>query len=173
MDAFQALPLSAFEPERQQMWHQLRPINPDKSDEDLSRYIDSQISMGRSAEMQYAEALIESFAAEAIAITVLAHALIEGVINAALVLGLEHVEKTKLFLVLEQANVKHKWTIGPQSFLPAYEFPKSIALYEALATLCRRRNATFTRRSRCGVVRTKSYCLDLLTRECPSERIQE
>ncbi len=128
MDAFQSLPLAAFEHERQRMWHQMRPINEGKSDEDLWRFIDSQISHGRSADMQYLDAFLEPFAAEAIAITVLAHALAEATINAALALGLEHVGKTELFHVLEQANVKHKWTAGPQSFLPAYRLQKSVAL---------------------------------------------
>jgi hypothetical protein len=141
MDVFRALPLEALEHERQRMWNQMRPINEGKSDEDLWRFIDSQVSQGRSADMQYLDAFLEPFAAEAIAITVLAHVLSEAIINAALALGLEHVGKAELFLVFEQANVRHKWTIGPQSFLPHYALPKSVALYEGLATLCRRRNA--------------------------------
>ena len=97
MDSFQALPLAAFEHERQQMWTQMRPLNEGKSDEDLGRYIDSQISQGHAADMQYLDAFLQPFAAEAIAITVLAHALAEAIINAALALGLEHVGKTALF----------------------------------------------------------------------------
>lgn len=141
MDAFRPLPLEAFQHEWQRLWDQMRPINEGKSDEDLKRFIDSQISTGRSEEMQYLDMFLEPFAAEAIAITVLSHALVEATINAALALGLANVGKTDLFLVLEQANVKHKWTAGPQSFLPSYTMPKSDSLYEGLSTLCRRRNA--------------------------------
>jgi hypothetical protein len=141
MDAFQALPLAAFEHERQRMWSQMRPINEGKSDDDLWRFIDSQISLGHSPEWQRANAFLEPFAAETIAITVLAHALAEATINAAIALGLEHVGKTELFLVVEQANLKHKWTSGPLCFLPTYTFPRSESLHEGLAALCRRRNA--------------------------------
>ena len=141
MEAFQPLPLEAFQHEWQRMWDQLRPINEGKSDEDLKCFIDSQIAAGRSDQMQYLNAFREPFAAEAVAITVLSHALVEATINAALALGLEHVGKKDLFLVLEQANVKHKWTAGPQSFLPSYALPKSDSLYDDLSALCRRRNA--------------------------------
>lgn len=141
MDAFKPLPLEAFQHEWQRMWNQMRPINEGKSDKDLKRYIDSQIAMGRSEQMQYIDAFLEPFAAEAIAITVLSHALVEATINAVLALGLESSQKTQLFLLLEQANVKHKWMSGPQAFLPSYSLPKSIALYEGLSSLCRRRNA--------------------------------
>ena len=141
MDVFKPLPLEAFQSEWQQMWNQMRPINPKMSDDDLRSFIDSQITAGRSEQMQYLDAFIEPFAAEAIAITVLSHALVEATINAALALGLAHVGKPKLFLMLEQANLKHKWAVGPQSFLPNYVFPKSDALFEGLSTLCRRRNA--------------------------------
>ncbi len=141
MDAFQPLPSEAFHHEWQQMWAQMRPINPGMSDDDLKRFIDSQIAVSSSEQMQYLDTFMEPFAAEAIAITVLSHALVEAIINAALALGLEYVGKPSLFLILEQANVKHKWTVGPQSFLASYAFPKSDALFEGLSTLCRRRNA--------------------------------
>ena len=141
MDAFQPLPLAAFEHDRQRMWQQMRPINNNMSDEDLWRYIDSEISDSRSAEMQYLSAFLEPFATEAISITILAHALAEATINAALAIGLEHVGKTALFHVLEKANVKHKWSAGPQAFLPSYTLRSSDPLYGGLSTLCRRRNA--------------------------------
>lgn len=141
MDEFRPLPLEAFQPEWKQMWDQMRPINPGMSDEQLKHFIDSRISAGRSDEMQYMDAFLEPFVAEAIAITVLSHALVEATINTVLALGLAHVGKSSLFLLLEQANVKHKWTVGPQSFLPNYAFPKSDTLFEGLSTLCRRRNA--------------------------------
>ena len=141
MDAFEPLPLDAFQREWQQMWDQMRPINPGMSDDDLKRFIDSQIAAGRSEEKQYLNAFMEPFAAEAVAITVLSHALVEATINTALALALAHVGRPDLFVIIEQASVKHKWTIGPQSFLSNYAFPKSDALFEGLSTLCRSRNA--------------------------------
>lgn len=141
MDAFQPLPLASFQNQWQQMWDQMRPINIGMSDEQLKGFIDSQITARYSEEMQHMDKFLEPFAAEAIAITILSHALVEATINAALALGLAHAEKTSLFLLLEQANIKHKWTIGPQSFLPTYALPKSEAIHECLSTLCRRRNS--------------------------------
>ncbi|MFN0316790.1 MAG: hypothetical protein ACKVQA_17350 [Burkholderiales bacterium] len=141
MDAFRPLPLEAFQPEWQRLWDQMRPNNPGMTDEQLKHFIDSQIAAGRSDQMQYLDAFLEPFAAEAIAITVLSHALVEATINAVLALGLAEVGKSSLFLLLEQANVKHKWTVGPQSFLPNYAFQKADALFEGLSILCRRRNA--------------------------------
>jgi hypothetical protein len=140
MEAFQPLPLEAFQSEWQQMWSQMRPLNPEKSDEDLKRYIDSQIAAGRSEQMQYLDAFMEPFAAEAIAITVLSHALVEATINAVLAIGLAYVGKPDLFSILEQANVKHKRIVGPQAFLPGYTFPQSDSLFEGLSALCRCRN---------------------------------
>lgn len=141
MDAFQPLPLEAFHIKYQKMWAQMRPINQDKSDEDLKNFIDSQIAAASSKQMQFWDAFTEPFAAEVIAITVLSHALNEATINAALALGLEYSGKPELFSILEKADVKHKWTIGPQAFLPGYHFPKSNSMFEGLSTLCKRRNA--------------------------------
>jgi hypothetical protein len=141
MDRFQALPLDAFQNERERMWTELRPINRETSDEDLARFIDEQIAAGHSAEIQFVLRFMEPFAAEAVTITVLSHALVEAIINAVMAIGLAHVGKPRLFAILERSSVKHKWTIGPQAFLPDYVFPRSSLLLEALSTLCKRRNA--------------------------------
>ena len=141
MNGFKPLPLEAFQNEWQQLWAQMRPINPGTTDDDLKRFIDSQIAAGHSDHMQYMNAFMERFAAETIAITVLSHALVEAIINAALALALAYVGKPDLFFILEKANVKHKWTVGPQAFLSDYSFPKSEAIFEALSALCRRRNS--------------------------------
>lgn len=140
MDEFKPLPLDAFQHEWQQMWDQMRPLNVGMSDEDLKRYIDSQISKGYSDQWQYFNAFIQPFSAEEVAITVLSHALVEATINAVLAEALGYIGKPSLFLILEKANVKDKWTTGPQSFLPNYAFTKSDALFEGLSTLCQRRN---------------------------------
>jgi hypothetical protein len=141
MDAFQPLSQEAINDEWQKMWNYFRPMNPTVPEESLKRFIDSQITLGRSERMQYFTTFIEPFAVQTIAITLLSHALVEAIINAALALGLYHVGKPQMFGMLEKANVKHKWTVGPQCFLPAYALPKSNAMYEGLSILCRRRNS--------------------------------
>jgi hypothetical protein len=139
MDEFKPLALDAFQHKWQQMWDQMRPLNAEMSDEDLKLYIDLQISEGYSYDWQYYNTFIQTFSAEVVAITVLSHALVEATINAVLAEALGYIGKPSLFLILEKANVKDKWTIGPQSFLPNYAFAKSDALFEGLSTLNQRR----------------------------------
>jgi hypothetical protein len=141
MDNFQPLPLDAFRAEWNDMWAQMRPLNPGQSDEDLKGFIDGEIAAGRSPEMQFMREFLEPFAAEAVAITILSHALAEATINAILAIGLSHVGKPQLFQLLESSDVKQKWTIGPQSFISKYTFEKSGSLFETLSLLCKRRNA--------------------------------
>ena len=141
MDEFQPLPLDAFQNERDEMWTQMRPLNAHLTDGALKDFIDSQIQSGRSDQMQFMDKFIEQYASESIAITVLSHTLVEAIINAALILGLEHSGKTDLFLILESANVKNKWSLGPKSFLPNYSLPTSEALFGTLPVLYKLRNA--------------------------------
>jgi hypothetical protein len=141
MDAFQPLSQEEINNERQKMWNYIRSQNPEASDENLKRFVEDQILLGRSEQMQYFAQFLEPFAVQAIAITVLSHALVEATINAILALGLHYAGKSDLFAILEQANVKHKWTLGPKSFLPEYVLPRSDVLFRELSTLCRRRNA--------------------------------
>ncbi len=140
IDEFKPLPLDAFQDKWQQMWDQMRPLNVGMSDEDLKRFIDSQISEGYSDQWQLINTFIQPFSAEAVAITMLSHALVEATINAVLADALGYIGKPSLFLILDKASVKDKWTIGPQSFLSNYAFTKSDALFERLSTLCQRRN---------------------------------
>jgi len=141
MDKFQPLSQEEIKNERQKMWDYIRSQNPEASDENLNRFVDEQIMPGRSGKMQYFAQFLEPFAVQAIAITVLSHALVEATINAILALGLHRAGKSDLLAILEQANVKRKWTLGPKSFLPKYILPRSDVLFRELSTLCRRRNA--------------------------------
>jgi hypothetical protein len=50
-----------FNAEWQQMWSDLRPLNPDKSDEELKRYVDLQIADGRSDQRQFIRAFGDSY----------------------------------------------------------------------------------------------------------------
>jgi hypothetical protein len=113
MDAFQALPIEDFGSQAEVMWSNMRPINPDKSDSELRGFIDEQIALRSSAEWQRINRFSEPFVSERVSITVLSHAFAEALINAILVIGLESTKKRDLFVLLEQANVKDKWTLGP------------------------------------------------------------
>jgi hypothetical protein len=141
MDAFQALPVEAFSNRAELMWSNMRPINPHKSDAELRRFSDEQIALSSSAEWQRINRFSEPFVSERVSITVLSHAFAEALINAILVIGLASTKKRDLFALLEQASVKDKWTLGPQSFLPAYTFEKSGQLFNDLTALCKLRNS--------------------------------
>jgi hypothetical protein len=123
------------------MFSQIRALNADKTDKELRQFVDKQISTGRSPGMQFFNRFMEPFAAEAVSITMLSHALSEAIINACLAIALSHVGKPELFALVEAASVKDKWTTGPQTFLPKYSFPKSGDMYETLTILCKRRNS--------------------------------
>jgi hypothetical protein len=119
----------------------LRPLNPEKTPEDLEQFIDSQIAAGYSPNMQFVARFGDRFGAEVVVTTVVAHALCEAIINAILALGLASRGQEELFSILESANLKEKWTVVPRTFLPAYSLPRSDAQYEALSLLCKKRNA--------------------------------
>jgi hypothetical protein len=78
---------------------------------------------------------------EYITVTLLAHALTEALINAVLAIGLAHSDSVELFNVLEKAEFKEKWLVGPKTFAPAYKFPRGTGIHETLRMLARQRNA--------------------------------
>ena len=92
--------------------------------------------------MQFTSQFMERFTAEQVAITIIAHALCEAIINAILAIGLSSRGQEDLFPLLERSSLKDKWTIAPRTFLPAYALSKSdIQYYKALSVLCKKRNA--------------------------------
>lgn len=141
MDEFQPRPPEAFEKRATLMWAQMRPINPDKSDADLRSYIDKQVALIYSPEWQRFYRFSEPYVSESVAIAVLAHAFAEALINAVLAIGLVNTKTQDLFTLVEQANVKEKWTVGPKLFVPGYAFAKSSRLFGDLTVLCKRRNS--------------------------------
>ncbi len=140
MDHFEALPLSAFQTEWNRLWDQYRPINPHQTDEELKTFVNAQIGGLYSPRSQFAKEFWDAFEIQSVIITMLSHALIEGLINAIVAFMLVKLGKPKLFAVLERASVKEKWLIFPTLFITNYAFDKSGSLYEALNALCEERN---------------------------------
>lgn len=70
------------------------------------------------------------------------HALCEGLINAALVIGLHHVGKSKLFQTLEMCSLVEKWEICPLVFAPKHRLERSSHLFWDLKVLCKYRNSS-------------------------------
>jgi hypothetical protein len=141
MTAFRPLPLEAFQSQREALWNELRPLNPEKTQEDLWRFVDDQIAATASAEMQIWRRFLEPFASETVAIAMIASALCEAIINAILAIGLSAQGKQRLFSILQASDLKEKWTVAPLTMLSRYSLPKDGPLYGTLHELCKRRNA--------------------------------
>jgi hypothetical protein len=141
MDEFEPKAAGAFIDERNKMLETIKKLNPHKSEEEITTFVDFQISHKSSRSMQLLSKFSERYSAETVSIIILSHTLAEAAINAILAIGLEHVGKVELFNLIESANLKHKWAIGPKVFCSEYSFPKSSPLNENLSVLVKRRNS--------------------------------
>jgi hypothetical protein len=141
MAEFVPRPVDAFRPARDAELNRLISINPESDVEQLVKLVDAQLMKASAPSTQFFRMFDERHAAEYVTIILLAHALSEALINAFLAIGLAHVDSTELFPILEKADFKHKWLIGPKSFSPGYKFPTGSALHETLNNLTRQRNS--------------------------------
>ncbi len=141
MGNFEPRPISDFEQTRVEMLDRLRELNPSIPGEQIEELVTNTINSMSSEDIQFSDAFSDRFMAEQITITLISHALCEAIINAILALGLSHNNSERFFNLVERAEVKEKWTLGPLCFEPLYQFPKGTRLYESLSFLCKRRNA--------------------------------
>jgi len=141
MAQFVPKPVEEFRPRRDAEIERMRVLNPDKTIEDLSAFVDGQFKFITSPDWQFHERFEQGHMTEYVAVIMLAHALSEALINAVLAIGLANAGTTELFPLLEKADFKQKWLYGPKSFAPAYQFPTGTALHETLTMLSRQRNA--------------------------------
>ena len=141
MAKFVPKPIEEFRPRRDAEIERMRVLNPDKTIEDLSAFVDGQFKFSTSPDMQFHERFDERHITEYVSVIMLAHALSEALINAVLAIGLANAGTTELFPLLEKAEFKQKWLYGPKTFAPAYKFPIGSALHETLTMLSRQRNA--------------------------------
>ena len=74
-------------------------------------------------------------------VTVLSQALSEAVINTILAIGLANAGSPELFEMLDKAEFKQKWIIGPKVFSPGYSFRAGSSLHETLVRLAKQRNS--------------------------------
>jgi len=141
MDKFVPRPLSEYETQRREMFQEYKRLNPASSDESLAELVDEQITFSASEKIQFSDAFSKRFMTIYISVAFLSHALCEAGINAVLAIGLAEHGSAELFALLEKANIKEKWRVGPKSFDPTYELKGGTALSETLAYLTQRRNA--------------------------------
>lgn len=141
MDSFVPRPLSDYEDNRQRKFEDLRRLNPTGSDEPLRELVDAQITVLASERFQFSDRFSNHFMTQYVMVALLSHALCEAAINAILAVGLVKHGSQELFSVLEKAEIKEKWRVGPKCFYPSYEFNPGTALFETLNHLTKRRNA--------------------------------
>jgi hypothetical protein len=139
MKAYEPRSWSDFAMERNAEFDRMKQLNPTHTDESLYRLIDQQLSW--RLDNDFALTYTDRFMAQYVQVLFVSHALCEAYINAALALGLSATKQHELFTLVERAEIKEKWRIGPQAFLPEYELPKGEALYESLTKLVTQRNA--------------------------------
>ncbi|MBL8510242.1 MAG: hypothetical protein JNM52_01235, partial [Betaproteobacteria bacterium] len=116
-------------------------LNPDAPLAELQDHADVQACGWSNPALQLHRAFGDRVMSEYVTVAFLSHALSEALINAVLAIGLVARGSSDLFALLERADIKEKWLIGPKSISSAYEFPKAGALYETLHHLTKQRNA--------------------------------
>jgi len=141
MDLFVPRPLSDYEDERRKMFEQYRKLNPAPSDESLAKRVDDQITFAASDRVQFVDQFSDRFMTQYVTVALLSHALCEAAINAIMAFGLVEHGSKELFTVIEKADIKEKWCVGPKCFCPSYELQRGTALFETLNHLTKRRNA--------------------------------
>ena len=141
MARFVPKPPEEFKPRRDAEIERMRLLNPDKTVEDLSAFVDGQFKFTTSPDWQFHERFEQRHMTEYVTVIMLAHALSEALINAVLAIGLANVGAQELFPLLERSEFRQKWLYGPKSFAPEYKFPVGTALHETMNMLSRQRNA--------------------------------
>jgi hypothetical protein len=141
MAAFEPKPIDDFSLQRDREINRLRILNPDSPIEELMTFVDNQIQFISSPDWQFRERFDRRHMTEYVTVIMLSYALSEALINAVLAIGLANTESLELFPILEKAEFKQKWLVGPKSFVPNYKFPQGTGLHETISMLTRQRNA--------------------------------
>jgi len=141
MRAFTPRPIADFDEWREGELKRLAVLNPGKPAEALARLVDQQLEFIAAPRWQFREQFDQRHMTLYVSVVLLSHSLSEALANAVLALGLASAGAPELFRILERAQFKRKWLIGPKAFDPTYAFPTGTALHETLGTLAQERNA--------------------------------
>jgi hypothetical protein len=133
--------IADFSGERAAELERTKELNPDLTEESSLEFVDQQIAARASLPIQLHLKFGKRVMSEYVTVAFLSHALCEALINAILAIGLSATNNSALFEMLERADIKEKWCIGPKSFHPAYILPKGNSLHQTLQHLTRQRNA--------------------------------
>jgi hypothetical protein len=141
MDSFVPQPSVKFQAQRNAEVERLRLLNPDAPITELAEFVDRQMEFRASDRWQFHERFDRRLMSEYVAVIMLSQALSEALINAILAIGLAHTNSVEVFPLIEKAEFKQKWLVGPKCFAPDYKFPHGGGIHETLSMLSRQRNS--------------------------------
>jgi hypothetical protein len=141
MDTFAPRPQSDFDDKRKELLKHFKDLNPHQSEESLGKLVDGMISVESDERNQFSDHFTDRFMTHYIMVAFLSHALCEATINAILAIGLANNGAEEFFKLVEKADIKEKWRIGPKCFCPSYELHPGTGIFETLNHLTKRRNA--------------------------------
>jgi hypothetical protein len=141
MAAFIPRPIADFSDERDKEIARMCELNPSAPVEEMIAFVEHQISFRASHDWQFCSRFDGRHMADYTAVVMVAHALCEALINAVLAIGLAQAKSPELFELIERADFKQKWLIGPKVLAAEYSFPRGVGMHEALIMLARQRNA--------------------------------
>lgn len=172
MSKFTPKPMAHFDSYKNEEIKRLCQLNPNTHVSELEQLVQQQVDFLASAKMQFHEKFDQRHMSEYVAVVMLAHSLSEALINAVLAIGLAHIGSVELFPLIEKADFKQKWLVGPKTFEPAYTFPVGTALHETLIQLNKQRNALVHHKIELQVNGTKVLEGSDFTRAAYSEEVR-
>ena len=141
MASFKPKPIEQYHSARDEEVERLQILNPTASVESLLEHVNRNIEYIASEKWQFHECFDQRLMTEYVTVVMLSHSLCEALINAIIAIGLAEKGATDLFTLIENAEFKRKWLIGPKSFYPEYEFPVGTGIHQTLSLLVKDRNA--------------------------------
>jgi hypothetical protein len=140
MDSFSPRPRDEIEQEHEIELKRFFTYNPHQTEEQIRTFFAKQLEMKLDTGIQLVNRFGNQFTAEVVGSIILAASLAEAVINAVLALGLSLCDNAELFELVDSAELKKKWLVGPRLFVPDYRLPKNGHLFETLTLMCKVRN---------------------------------
>jgi len=141
MDSFTPRPLEEYRPKRDAEVDRLQVLNPDAPRAELEQLVDQQIQFTASPQWQFHERFDARHMSEYVSVVMISQALSEALINAVLAIGMTGAGIADAFSIIERAEFREKWVVGPMTFSPKYQFPRGSGLHETLIVLTQQRNA--------------------------------
>ena len=140
IEGFVPLSEEAIEERMLQEVIRMQELNPHQTRDAIVDFVERSKRPCFTLAHQLSERFSDRVDSEHAQIVMLSHSLCEAFANAAIAIGLSAIDAHEFFDLIERANLKEKWLLGPRLFEPTYRFPKDGTLYQTLDLLCKTRN---------------------------------